>query len=121
MREVGVHLDQHVVAAGEAHDEAGAVRRAEPGLAAAAQDIDRAELDVELLGAIGGAVGTAVVDYEDVGVGQRLTRTPENVLDVLDLVVRGQHHEDAHLRRAYRRPFSRACREQLLHGHTIGA
>ena len=115
MREVGVHLDHHVVAACEPDAEPGAVRGAEAGLRRASQHVDAAQQLAELLGLVGGAVGTAVVDHQDVGVGQRDAGALEHVLDVLDLVVRRQHHEDAHRGRAYR-PGS--C--ELLHGNTIG-
>ena len=115
MGEVGVHLDHHVVAPGEPDPEPGAVRGAEARLAPAPQHLDAAEVDVELLGAVGGAVGAAVVDDEHVGVGKRGACALEHVLDVLDLVVRGYQHENAHRGRAYR-----PGRDRLLHGNTIG-
>ena len=77
--EVGVHLDEDVVALLEAPGEAGPVGRAEPGLLGAAQDVDRAVLGAPLLGQVGGAVGAAVVDDEDARRGGVL---PDQVEDV---------------------------------------
>ena len=71
MREVGVDLDHDVVAAGDADRVPGAVRAAEAHLARPAQHLDAAELGAERLGLVGGAVGAAVVDDEDVRVGHR--------------------------------------------------
>jgi hypothetical protein len=85
--EVGVHLDHHVVSARETHAEAGAIGGAEARLRTPTEHFDATELDVELLGAVGGAVRAAVVDDEHVGIGKRDARTPQHVLDVLDLVV----------------------------------
>jgi hypothetical protein len=115
VRKIGVHLDHHVVPTRHTDQETGPVRGSETGLRAAAQHLDATELHVEFLGAIGGVVGAAVVDDEDVGVGQRRARATQDVLDVLDLVVGRQQDEHAHGRRAYRRD---GC--SLLHGHTIG-
>src|SRR5436305_664433 len=80
----------------------GPVRGTEPVLLRSPQHVDTADDVIELLRLVGGAVGTAVVDDEDVGLRQCGPCTFENVLDVLDLVVGRQHHEDAHRRRAYR-------------------
>ena len=98
VREVGVHLDHHVVATRQPDAEPGSIRGAEAGLRPPTQHLDAAEVDVELLGAVGGAVRAAVVDDEHVGVGERDACTLEHVVDVLDLVVRRYEHENAHRR-----------------------
>ena len=64
--QVGVHLDEPVVAAVEAHAEAVAVGVAEAVLLRAHEHVDLAELGAGGPGEVGGAVGAVVVDDEDV-------------------------------------------------------
>ena len=78
------------------------VRRAEPLLVIAADDLDVAEVVRRVVGKVGGAVGAAVVDDEDVGVGRHLPHRPDQCLDVVGLVVGGHHHRDTHDRPGYR-------------------
>ncbi len=53
----------------------------------------------DLLGELGGAVGAVVVDDEDVGVGNGGAGPPEELVDVLGLVVRRRDDERAHARK----------------------
>ena len=94
MREVGVDLDHDVVAARDADRVAGAVRAAEPHLARPAQHFDAAELGAERFGLVGGAVGAAVVDDEDVRVLDRGADAVHERVDVLDLVEGGNRDPD---------------------------
>ena len=95
MRQVGVDLDHHVVAAGDADRVTGAVRAAESHLVRPAQHLDAAELGAERFGLVGGAVGAAVVDDEDVRVGDRGADAVHELDDVLDLVERRNRDPDA--------------------------
>jgi len=66
VREVGVHLDEHLVPALDADREPRPVRLAQPLLLGAAQDVDLAELLRDALGDVCRPVGAVVVDDEDV-------------------------------------------------------
>ena len=81
MGQIGVDLDHHVVAEGEAGGEGLAVRAPEPHLAGPAQDIDPADLGRERLGLLGRAVGALVVDHDDVAAGSasRIRRTTRSM------------------------------------------
>ena len=57
-----------------------------PILRGPAQHLDPAELGAERLGLLGGAVGAAVVDDEDVRVGHRGADALHQRVDVLGLV-----------------------------------
>jgi hypothetical protein len=52
-----------------------------------------ADLRGDVLGERRRAVGAAVVDHEDVAVGQGLHGPPQHELDVGRLLVGGDHHE----------------------------
>ena len=67
VRQIGVHLDEDVVAPVEPPGESGPVGGAQARGLGAAQHADAAELTCERFGEIGGAVGAGVVDDEDVG------------------------------------------------------
>ena len=97
MREVGVDLHEHVVAAVDADREAGAVRRRRDRSSSAGRSTSMPpELGADLVGEIGGAVGAVVVDDEDVGVGGGSRARAEELLDVLRLLVRRRHDERPH-------------------------
>jgi hypothetical protein len=67
--QVGVHLDEHVVAPLEPPSEARPVGRTKAGLGRSAQHLDRAEAGGGSLGEVGRAVGAAIVDHQDVASG----------------------------------------------------
>ena len=69
----------------------------------------------ELLGAVAVPSGLPSSMTSTSASGSAAAGASQHVVDVLDLVVRRQHHEDAHRGRAYR-----PRRLRLLHGHTIG-
>ena len=94
VREVGVDLDHDVVAAGDPDRVAGAVRAPEAHLVRPAEHFDAAELGAERLGLVGGAVGAAVVDDQDVRVVDRGADAMHQRVDVLDLVERGNGDPD---------------------------
>ena len=64
VREVGVHLDDELGAAGERVLEPGGVGAAEAVLLGAVEDLDRVELGGEPVGDLAGPVGRGVVDDE---------------------------------------------------------
>ena len=71
-----------------------AVGRPEPVLLGVAHDRDlAAELVVQALCEVGGAVRAAVVHHQDVGIGYRGPHLAEHVVDVLGLVESGHHDE----------------------------
>ena len=77
-----------------------AVGGAEPLLARSVQHLDAPELRGGLLGQRRRAVGTVVVDDQDVGLGYRLTNGAQEPDDVLRLVVGRQHDDGTHGLRA---------------------
>ncbi len=103
----------HVVAVGEPVAEPGAVRGAEPRLRPPPQHLDVAELVARASRrARRCRRGCRRRSTSMSASGTRAPDSPQHLVDVLDLVVRGDHHEDAHGGRAYR---PHGC--ELLHGH----
>ena len=94
--QVGVHLDQDLEAVRQAPAEPGAVGRPQTGLLGPAQHGHAAVLGPPLLGQIGGAVRTAVVHHQHLGLGHVVTHEIQHHQHVLGLVVGGQHHERLH-------------------------
>ena len=94
MRQVGVHLDQYLVAALESPAEAVAVRGAEAHRAEAPEHRDVGRMSLRRgLGEIGGAVGAAVVDDEQLRIGYRDPDVPQHRIDVVAFVVGGEDDE----------------------------
>src|SRR5207302_7101780 len=93
VRQVSVDLDDDVVTTFEPYRESGAYGVADADLARPAQHLDVPEPRADLVGEIGRAVGTVVVDDEDVGVGRGRARAVQELDDVLRLLVRGSHDE----------------------------
>jgi hypothetical protein len=76
--------------------EAVAHRVADSDLARTAQHLDVPEPAPDLVGQVGGAVRTVVVDDEDVGVGRGGPRAFEELRDVLRFLVGRSHDEGPH-------------------------
>ena len=88
MREVAIHLEDQLGVARERAAEAGEVRRPEPLLAVAVEDVDERELRRERIGELAGPVGRGVVDHEHaVAVAHDGLERPEHRLEVLALVI----------------------------------
>ncbi len=81
--------------------EAGAYCGADADLGGPAQHFDVSELGVDLLGDIAGAVGTVVVDDEDVGVRCGTAGPGEELDDVFRFLVGRSHDERTHRRKMY--------------------
>ncbi len=82
--EVGVHLHADLGAVVDGLAQPGTVRLAQPVLARSAEDLDVAQLGGERFGAVGGAVGAAVVDDEDRASGAtlRTSRSSRSMLSI---------------------------------------
>ncbi len=98
--QIGVHLHEGLPAAFESPRETGAVRAPEARLGPSAHDLDATQLGAQGLGHAGRAVGAPVVDHQHPGLGQRGPDAAQDVVDVLRLVVGGQHDQDAARRAA---------------------
>ena len=85
--QVGVHLDDHVVAALESDREACPVRGPEAALRRPTQDVDVAELASDRLGKVTRTVGAVVVDDEHMCAGDRVMDAPQDVVKVRGLLV----------------------------------
>ncbi len=85
--EVGVHLDEHVVAVLHAPDEPGPVGAAQTGLAGAGDEMDVGQFGRHALDDVAGPVGAPVVDDQHPGFGQRFGDAVQDPLDVLGLVI----------------------------------
>ena len=72
VREVAVDLDEMVEAVLESPGEAGAIGATESTLGAAFEDVDAAQLRADSARALGGPVGTAVIDHQHVTLGHDL-------------------------------------------------
>ena len=94
MRTVGIVLDQHVVPALQTPPETGQVRGTEPLLAHPVHDVDVVVGSRELISDVTGAVGRVVVGDENVRAGNRSPQAAGDALDVLQLVVRRDDHEN---------------------------
>ena len=104
MREVGVHLDHELGAAGQRTIETGEIRVAEPGLRLTVEHLDVVELDRQRVSDRTGAVGRAVIDDQDAVLRRRDCAQlhggrPDDPLDVGCLVVGGNHNPDRRLHR----------------------
>ena len=88
--EVGVHLHHETVAGVfEGPGEAGDVGAAEALLLGAVEDVDAWGGGGQTVGGLAGAVGGAIVDEEDVGLGAGVRVGAGDGLDVLDFVIGG--------------------------------
>jgi hypothetical protein len=96
VREVGVHLHEHLVAAVHADAEAVAVGVAEPVLLGANEHVDLTQLRGGGAGEVGGAIRAAVVHHEDVDVGDGGPHPAEHLGDVERLLVGGDDDQRAH-------------------------
>src|SRR5262249_62143230 len=85
-RAVGVHLDDHVVAALERPGEAGDIGAAKPRLFGPVHDLHVLVGLGQLVREVPGAVGTVVVDHQHVRVGDGLPDPADADLQVLPLV-----------------------------------
>ncbi len=94
--EVGVDLDEGVVAALEAPGEARPVGAPQPGLGGAGEQVHVGQLGGDRLHEVGRAVGTPVVDHQHAGTGQALVDPVQHPLDVLRLVVGRDDHQRSH-------------------------
>ena len=92
MRPVGVHLDHELGAVFQPHSERVLIGTPEPQLARTMQDSHRAIGTSKAIGQIAGAVRRCVVDDEDVV--PELADTRNDALQVLNLVVGGQNHQN---------------------------
>jgi len=102
VRQVGVDLDEPLVAPLEADPEAVPVRVAEAVLAGPHDHLDASELLADLAGERGGAVRAAVVDHEDVDLGSGRPDPVQDLADVGRLLVGGHHDEGPHGPGTYR-------------------
>ena len=101
---VGVHLDEYRVLAAQPPRETGQVGGAEPVLALAVHDVHAVGVGQrQFVGELTGAVRAAVVDDEDVDVGQGLVHPADDQRQVLPLVVGGDDDQSA-LTRAFSWP-----------------
>ena len=87
VREIGVHLEEAVVAFAQALIERLQIRRSQPELARAVHDSDVVVLGGDGVGQVTGAVGRSVVDDEDVGVGRGCAHPVQKAGEIVTLVV----------------------------------
>ena len=96
VRPVDVHRDDDVVALVEGDGEALPVRRAEPALAGADDELDLPEVGRRGLDQLRSAIRAVVVDHQHVGSRNRVANGAEQAAHVVSLVVRRQDDHRAH-------------------------
>ena len=99
VREVSVDLDQGVIPMFDTPGEAGPVGLPEPLLGRSVQHGDVPELLGHPLGDRSRAIGTAVVDDEDVCIGNGVAGPTKELFDVLRLLIRRSDDQRPHPRR----------------------